>query len=96
MTAYVIGEIKITDTDAWQHYVGQVGEIIAQYGGRVLFRGRRAEIFSGDHDTDLCVAIEFPDMDTARGWHDSPEYQALVPIREQGARVSLVSYEEIS
>jgi uncharacterized protein (DUF1330 family) len=37
--------------------------------------------------------VEFPDLAALRRWHESPEYQALVPLREAGARVSLAAYE---
>ena len=33
------------------------------------------------------------DAALARAWHDSPAYQALVPLREAGADVVLVGYE---
>jgi uncharacterized protein (DUF1330 family) len=31
----------------------------------------------------MLVVIEFPDKQAAKGFFDSAEYQALVPIREQ-------------
>jgi uncharacterized protein (DUF1330 family) len=38
------------------------------------------------------VVAEFPDMSALRRWHDSPQYQALVPLRETAAEVVLTGY----
>ena len=37
--------------------------------------------------------IRFPDPAAFRAWFDSPAYQALIPLREQAAEVTLVGYE---
>ncbi len=94
MTAYCIGRIRIKDATAWEKYRSRVGATIAQYGGEVMFRGGLQQAFSGANDHDNVVALRFADMEAANRWHDSPEYQALIPIREQGAEVSLVLYQD--
>jgi uncharacterized protein (DUF1330 family) len=93
MSAHYIGLIEVIDRDAWQQYVSAVGATIALYGGEVLFRGRMLEMKSGEHPHSLSVALRFPDVASATRWHDSPEYQAIVPIRDKGARVLLTLYE---
>ena len=90
MAAYCIGRIRVTDAAAWETYRGKVGATIGQYGGEVLFRGALQHAFSGCVDHDNVVALRFENMEAAKRWHDSPEYQALVPIRDQGAEVTLV------
>ena len=35
----------------------------------------------------------FADLAALRRWHDSPEYQALVPLRMAAADVVLTAYE---
>jgi len=82
------------DKAAWELYRGRVGATIAQYGGEVLFRGGLRQAFSGAGDHDSVVALRFENIDAARRWHDSPEYQALIPVREQGAEVALLLYED--
>lgn len=92
MAAYVIGLIRVKDSAAWQEYVSQVGATIAQHGGEVLFRGAHHTALSGDHPHDLSVALRFADIAAATCWHDSPEYQRIVPIRDKGADVTLTIY----
>lgn len=91
MPAYVIGHIHVRDPAAWQEYVSQVGGTIAQYGGEVQFRAERARVFAGEHPFERTVVIKFADQAAADRWHDSPDYQRLVPLRSAGADVTLVS-----
>jgi uncharacterized protein (DUF1330 family) len=93
MPAYVIGQIAIKDPDKWSAYRAQVPGTLAPWDGQVLFRGRTTRVLSGDYRFTDMVVLQFPDQDAARGWHDSPAYQALIPLREQAAEVVLVSYE---
>lgn len=30
------------------------------------------------------VIIEFPDRESAKRWYESPEYQAIIPLRDSG------------
>jgi uncharacterized protein (DUF1330 family) len=42
------------------------------------------------------VVAEFADMTALRAWHDSPEYQALIALRDAGAEVVLTAYEAVT
>ena len=70
-----------------------MGATIKQYGGEVIFRGTQARAFSGELPYERVVVLQFDNLESANRWHDSPEYQALLPIREKGADVTLVLYE---
>jgi uncharacterized protein (DUF1330 family) len=92
MSAHYIGLIEVIEPNAWREYVNAVGATITQHGGEVLFRGEKREEMSGAHSHQRCVVLRFADEISARRWHDSPEYQAIVPIRDKGARVLLTLY----
>lgn len=96
MAVYVIGQITVHDTARWQDYLGRVGDTIAQYGGEVQFRGGLSRTYSGMPPGDKVVVIKFVDQQAADCWHDSPEYQALVGLRDAAARVTLVSFSDSS
>jgi uncharacterized protein (DUF1330 family) len=38
------------------------------------------------------VVIRFPSLADAQGWHASPAYQALIPLRQEAADVVLTTY----
>jgi len=94
MAAYYVGTIRVTDAEVWQGYVSQVGATISAYGGEVMFRGQQADGDRGSAKSgrQLIVVLRFDDEAAARRWHDSAEYQRLVPIRDAGAEVDLVLY----
>jgi uncharacterized protein (DUF1330 family) len=89
MAAYYVGSIAVTNPEIWQSYVEQVGRTIAQYGGEVMFRGVKP---AAENSTHRIVALRFATKEAALRWHDSPEYQRLVPLRDAGANVDLVLY----
>jgi uncharacterized protein (DUF1330 family) len=90
--AYYVGLIHVRDEAQWQVYVSQVGATICQYGGQVIFRGAKAQTMSGALAEEKIVTLMFADLAAATRWHESPEYQKLIPIRDAGADVTLVLY----
>lgn len=82
MAAYVLVNGTVKDPDKMQEYGGAATPIVAQHGGELITRGP-AEVLSGSSDHKIAVVIKFPDAAAARGWYNSPEYQAIIPTREQ-------------
>ena len=93
MPAYVIGHITVKDPDSWAEYRDRVPETLAPWGAELVMRGGRAVVLSGEHRRTDTVVIRFPDMESVTGWHDSPAYQALVPLRARAADVDLIAFE---
>ncbi|MDX1633759.1 MAG: DUF1330 domain-containing protein [Marinobacter sp.] len=93
MTAYAIGHITIKDPAKWAEYRSRVADTLAPWGGELLLRGTDAVVLSGDFRRTDTVVIRFPNRQAVTGWHDSPAYQALVPLRQEAADVDLVSYQ---
>jgi uncharacterized protein (DUF1330 family) len=86
MTAYVIAQIDVQDNDAYETYKAMAPAAIEAYGGKYIARGGAMEVLEGESDLPRTVILEFPDMDTARKWYDSPEYMAARKAREGAAR----------
>jgi uncharacterized protein (DUF1330 family) len=93
MAAYIIAEIEITDPDTYDRYRAQTPDAIARYGGRFIVRGGKAETLEGDGEPGRLVVIEFPDATAARRFYKSPEYQAIIGLRQQAARSRLILVE---
>jgi uncharacterized protein (DUF1330 family) len=34
--------------------------------------------------------IEFPSMEAAKAWHDDPEYQPYIQLRQAGSKVDMI------
>ena len=80
MSAYVVGDIHITDPAAYRAHVPVALATIARFAGRVIAGGGKLELLDGGPLPERII-IEFPDSATARRWYRSDEYQAAVKIR---------------
>jgi uncharacterized protein (DUF1330 family) len=86
MPAYVIAEVAVTNPAGYDAYRPLAAASIAQYGGRFVVRGGKAERLEGPDEPQRLVVIEFADAAAARRWYNSPEYQAALPIRLANSR----------
>jgi uncharacterized protein (DUF1330 family) len=85
MAGYIVADIEITDPDEYQKYAQQTAATIERYGGKFLVRGGRSETLEGDWKTERLVILEFPTVEQAQKWYDSPEYSAIKGIRHRSA-----------
>ena len=79
--AYLIGQITVTNPQAYAFYAAQVPQTIAAFGGKYLVRGGHATQVEGHAQGDRHVVIEFPSRDIAEAWYASDAYQAIVKHR---------------
>jgi uncharacterized protein (DUF1330 family) len=92
-TAYVVGHLTVTDPEKWAEYRNQVPATLEPWGAEVVLRGKQVEILAGEHPHSDIVVIRFPDKEAVDGWHASPAYQSLIPLRQQAAEMVLICYE---
>jgi uncharacterized protein (DUF1330 family) len=81
MPAYIIAEVEVTNPAGYEAYRPLAGASIAQYGGKFVVRGGRAELVEGTQEPARMVVIEFADTAAAKRWYNSPEYQEALKIR---------------
>lgn len=91
MSAFVIVDTQIENPQAYEEYKKLAKPIAEKYGGNYRARGGEMDV----RETDLwtptrMVIIEFPDMDSARAFVDSPEYAPVKPIRTNNAKCTLL------
>lgn len=92
-TAYVIGHISIKNPEKWVEYRSRVTATLEPWGAELIIRGKLVSILAGDHTHTDTVVIRFPNIKAVNHWHSSPDYQALIPLRNQAAEMILLSYE---
>jgi len=93
MTAYVIGEIEVTDPATYEEYRRQVMAVVTKYGGKFIVRGGKVETLEGGWAPKRFVALEFPSMEQAQKWYRSPEYAPLIALRKKASRGKLILVE---
>jgi uncharacterized protein (DUF1330 family) len=85
--AYADGaDAGLTGREAYARYAAVVGELIREYGGRIVFAGDVTHLMIG-HVEDLWdeVALaEYPDRAALVAMSTSPEWQAASHHREAG------------
>ena len=95
MAGYVIGNITITDPDAFAEYGRQVPGTIDAYGGTYLVRGGAPEAVEGDYNPVRIVVLQFESVEQAKKWYNSPEYTPLREIRMNASTGDLFFVEGI-
>jgi len=96
MPAYVFANIEVTDPALYEEYRKGVPATIAQYGGRYIARGGAVEGLEGGYKPQRVVILEFPSVERAKAWWDSPEYRPLRAIRQRASRGDLMLVEGLA
>jgi uncharacterized protein (DUF1330 family) len=91
--AYVVVDIDVTDPDRYAAYRELAGAAVAAAGGRYLARGGTTAVLEGDRQPHRVVLLEFPDMEAARAWYDSPAYRRARDARAGAATGSFIAVE---
>ena len=77
MSAYWIGNVKVTDEEAYGKYAAIATVAIAEHGGKFLARGGKYEQLEGN-DRSRNVLAKFPSLEAAHNCYYSERYQEAV------------------
>jgi uncharacterized protein (DUF1330 family) len=86
---YLIGQITITNPEAYAVYSAQVPQTIAAFGGKYIVRGGHATQLEGQAQGERNVVIEFPSREIAEAWYNSEAYQAIIAHRTNNSTGAL-------
>jgi uncharacterized protein (DUF1330 family) len=85
MKAYAIAQLSNVRMGApIVTYLERIDATLAPFGGMFIIHGGPIEALEGGAP-DALIAIEFPDIDAARGWYKSDAYQAILPLRTENS-----------
>ena len=96
MPAYVINDMVVTDPELFERYKQLSPATVAQYGGRFLARGGQIDKLEGDWSPRRVVIIEFPSLERAHAWCDSPEYAPAKLLRHRASTSRLIVVEGVA
>jgi uncharacterized protein (DUF1330 family) len=91
--AYVIVETNVTDPAQYERYKDEAPASIAAFGGRYVVRGGELAVLEGDWKPSRIVVLEFPDLETAKAWYASEEYEKARELRKGAANLSMVAVQ---
>ena len=90
MPAYFVALVDIKDEEKFRAYQGVASDVFATYGAKFLTRGGSHSVFEGPEETRTCVLVEFPSVEKATAFWNSPEYRAAIKMREGAAEIQVL------
>jgi uncharacterized protein (DUF1330 family) len=93
MPAYVIVETDVHDPEQYAQYKAASPDAVHSGGGRFIVRGGELAVLEGDWSPSRLVVLEFPDLEAAKRWYDSPEYAEAKRLRQGAANLRMVGVQ---
>jgi uncharacterized protein (DUF1330 family) len=81
MSAYVITDIDVSDTERYQSYIALSPAAIAAFGGEFIVRGGNPEVLEGQWPTSRVVVVKFASKQQAKAFYESALYQQAKAAR---------------
>jgi uncharacterized protein (DUF1330 family) len=92
MPALWIARVDVTDADLYAKYIAVASRVIPAHGGTFIARGGRVEAVEGTSRARNVVA-RFPDVDSALGAYNDPDYQEAVGWAKAASEREIVIVE---
>lgn len=90
MAAFIIATVQVTDPEAFSAYGKANAGLGEKFGGEYLVRGVVSEVLEGDSTIgERVVVVRFANVDSARAYLASPEYQVAKLLREGAAVLTM-------
>ncbi len=95
MAAYVIVDIDVTNPVGYEDYKKIAASAVAAYDGKYVARGGKTETLEGDWSPTRLVILEFPSVERAKQWLNSPEYSAAKQLRHKYVKSQMIVVEGV-
>ena len=66
-----------------QQYQQVARTVIGKHGGQPVARGSGLATLHGSRQWKVGIVVRFPDMAAVQAWYNDPEYQRVLPLRDQ-------------
>ena len=93
MPAYIAVDIMVKDPETYDRYKTMAPPSIAKYGGTYLTRGGATKPLEGNWTPTRFVILEFPTLEAAEAWWNSPEYAPAKALRQSCADTDMLLVE---
>jgi uncharacterized protein (DUF1330 family) len=96
MSAYLIANVDIKDSERIQKYLASTPEILKKYTGRFLVRGGQIWVAEGNWSPARLVVVEFDTFEKAKEFWNSPDYKPLKDLRQSSADTDMIIVDGIT
>ena len=93
MPVYVIAQGRTLNRAMHDDYVAKALPTLPKHGGKILAFSEAPDAIEGSVPSPRVVLLEFPSREAFRAWYDSPEYQAVLPLRLESAPGTMILVE---
>lgn len=92
----VQGNPKPEKATVLQEYQQVARTIIGKHGGQPVARGSGVGSLHGSRKWQVGIVIRFPDEAAVKAWYNDPEYQKVVPLRDEayGNDLEITMFQE--
>ena len=89
MGAFMFIQADISNPDQFMEYAKRAPALIQQFGGRYRCMRGAVEQLEGNPDNRKIVVSEWPSMQAAQDFWNSPEYEELKNLRAGAAEIDV-------
>jgi uncharacterized protein (DUF1330 family) len=92
----VQGNPKPEKAAVLQQYQQAARTVIGKHGGQPIARGGGVGTLHGSRKWQVGIVIRFPDEAAVKAWYNDPEYQKVVPLRDEayGNDLEITMFQE--
>jgi uncharacterized protein (DUF1330 family) len=94
--AYIVADVHVTDPETMKQYSPKAAALIESHGGRFVARGGKVEVLEGEPPVGRVVLVQFPSMERAQQYWNSPAYREIAPIRQKAAKTRVFLVEGVA
>ena len=94
--AYIVADVHVTDPETMKQYSPKAAALIESFGGRFVARGSKVEVLEGEPPVGRVVLVQFPSMERAQQYWNSPGYREIAPIRQRAAKTRVFLVEGVA
>jgi uncharacterized protein (DUF1330 family) len=93
--AYVISAVEgVVDESTVKRYAELAGPAIEHFGGRFIVSNTEPVVVEGESPSNHLSMVEFPSMEDAKAWYNSPEYAEARDLTPAAFRGRLLFFVE--
>lgn len=89
MPTYLSAIVTVKNPEKLKSYISQVPATMAPFGAKLVCRGKVAKSLSGEGKHQIEAVFEFESAEVIEQWYQSDAYKALIPVREEGASMTI-------
>lgn len=95
MPAFILVDINVHDPVQYEEYKKLAAPTVTLHGGKYIVRGGKVETLEGKWAPTRLVILEFPTVDQAKAWLNSPEYSPIRKIRHATSTSEMIVVEGV-